>query len=239
MHRIHAPHAEPPSVVVRGAEAHYIARVLRLSANAEVCVFDGRGHEWSGRLSAVTASSLTIDRLEPRAPVPEPPVQVTLAIAVLKGDQMDAVVRDATMMGASAIAPFVSAHVAVPERAWRNRSVERWVRVAIASARQCGRAVVPDVRAVTAFEALLQGAGADVKIVCIEPRVAGAVSVHAVTQRPRAVLFIGPEGGWSNDEVALARGAGAHFVGLGPRTLRAESAPTVALTALWTTWGWG
>jgi 16S rRNA (uracil1498-N3)-methyltransferase len=238
MHRVHAPGAEPPAIVVRGPEAHHLARVLRLRPGDDVVVFDGRGREWSGRLSAVTPSTATIDGLEPRTPVPEPSVFVTLAIAVLKGDQMDAVVRDATMMGASVVAPFVSAHVVVPERAWRSRSVDRWTRVAVASARQCRRAVVPEIRPVTTLDELLADRKSGPGVLCAEPAVAVGQSDDRLPRHDRALVLIGPEGGWSLEELERARGAGVFFLGLGPRTLRAESAPIVALTALWTMWGW-
>ena len=238
MHRVHAPDAQPPAIVVRGAEAHHIARVLRLRPGDGVVVFDGRGREWSGRLSSVTPSTAAIDDLEPRVPAPEPPVHVTLGIGVLKGDQMDAVVRDATMMGASVIAPFVSAHVAVSERAWRSRSVDRWARVAVASARQCRRAVVPEVRAVGAFEEVVGDDRATLRIACVEPAVASVSSSVALPRAASALLLVGPEGGWSLEEVDRLHQRGTAFLGLGPRTLRAEAAPTVALAALWAQWGW-
>jgi 16S rRNA (uracil1498-N3)-methyltransferase len=238
MHRVYAPNADSTAVAVTGDEAHHLSRVLRLTAGDDVFVFDGRGREWLGRLASVTGTRATIDLVEPRAAVGEPPVHVTLGIAMLKGDQMDAVVRDATMMGAAAIAPFVSAHVAVPERAWRSRSVDRWQRVAVASARQCRRAVVPEIRDVATFEALLAAPGADALVVCAEPSAAEAGSVPMLPEGSTAIVLVGPEGGWSAVEVERARRAGAEFVSLGPRTLRAESAPTVVLTALWLRWGW-
>ena len=76
-------------------------------------------------------------------PVTEPSLAMTVGVGLLKGDQMDAVMRDATMMGATANAPFVSAHVALGERAQQTRSLERWTRVAVASAKQSGRASCP------------------------------------------------------------------------------------------------
>ena len=113
VHRVHAAGAEPPSVLVTGDEAHHLTHVLRLSAGDDVAVFDGQGHEWLGRITSAVRSGVTIDLEHERTPVAEPSVHLTLAVAVLKGTQLDDVVRDATMLGASAIVPFVSAHVAV------------------------------------------------------------------------------------------------------------------------------
>ena len=151
---------------------------------------------------------------------------------------MDAVVRDATMLGAAVVAPVLSAHVAVSGQARRAQSRERWERVAIASAKQCGRAVVPEIRSLARFEDVVADKTVDLTIVCVEPAHGVATAMADLARPKRALLMIGPEGGWSPAELELARGAGARFIDLGPRTLRAEAAPVVALSALWTEWGW-
>ena len=221
------------------AEAHHLTRVLRLGVGDAVTVFDGRGREWGGRVAAAGRSAVTIDLDGPIAPVPEPPVRVTLAVGLLKGDQMDAVVRDATMLGAWAIVPMASAHVDVDKRGRRSDAVERWTRVAIASAKQCGRAVVPTIGAVTSFDELIGRRDAEQVLMCVEKDIGGrfaeSVKRHSSSS---ALLLVGPEGGWSQDEVERAAAAGARFLHFGPRTLRAETAPIVALSALWTEWGW-
>jgi 16S rRNA (uracil1498-N3)-methyltransferase len=158
---------------------------------------------------------------------------------VLKGDQMDAAIRDATMLRAAAIRPIASAHVAVPERAWRApAAVARWRRVAIASAKQCGRAVVPPIEAVSTFDAVMAGA-AGASFICVEP--AAGVRAEGDTFEPRpnaALVLVGPEGGWSAAELAAAASHGARPISLGPRRLRAETVPTALFSALWTRWGW-
>jgi len=225
-------------VLVSGTEVHHLTRVLRLSAGDDVVVFDGQGHEWLGRIASATRSGVAIDLQDERTAVAEPPVHLTLGVAVLKGTQLDEVVRDATMLGASRIVPFVSAHVAVSERAWKNRSTDRWSRVASASASQCGRAVVPEIADVSPFDALLSARGFELVVMCVEPASGAARSVTTLPRAERALLLIGPEGGWAPDELERARAAGAVFISLGPRILRAETAPAVALVALWTHWGW-
>ena len=228
-------------------EAHHVTRVLRLSTGATVRIFDGRGCEWSGRLDTGAKRGEFSVIVEGEAtPVAEPEVAVTLAIGVLKGDQMDAVVRDATALGVAAIVPMETAHVTVPPRAWQSgAAVERWQRVAVAAAKQCGRAVVPAVRPVSTLEDVLR-AGADTMWLCAEPEKSrSGLSPSENESRSgfpnagtSALVLVGPEGGWAEEEVRLALGAGAGFFNLGPRTLRAELAPIVALSALWTKWGW-
>jgi 16S rRNA (uracil1498-N3)-methyltransferase len=241
MSRCFVPAVASDRVALPPDEAHHVARVLRLGAGAAVVVFDGRGREWDARIAAIDRRDVTVEIVAPRTPIAEPAVAVTLAIALLKGDQMTTVVRDATALGAAAIQPFVSSHVTVPERAWRERSSERWQRVAVASAKQCGRAVVPVIHDVVTYADALARADGDLLVCCVEPALGITLGVERPIPRPasgRAWLYIGPEGGWSADEIASMRERGATLAGLGPRTLRAEITPTVALSALWTQWGW-
>ena len=223
-------------------EAHHLARVLRLGIGARVRVFDGRGREWDGTVASAGKSSAAIEIAAEIAPAAEPPVRVTLAVGLLKGDQMDAVVRDATALGASRIVPMSSAHVAVADKVWKSgAAVERWQRVAIASVKQCGRAVVPEIAAVQDFDTVLTTEAAAATLMCVEP----VLATHGLelgrigaTRPASALVLIGPEGGWSAAEVDHARRRGATLVHLGPRTLRAQTVPTVVLSALWTVWGW-
>jgi 16S rRNA (uracil1498-N3)-methyltransferase len=242
MHRFFAPAIAPDATAVTlpDDESHHLARVLRLTPGAEVAVFDGIGHEWTARISAVTRHSASLDLIAPRTPAPEPPVHVTLAVGWLKGDQMDTVVRDATMLGVAAIRPIVSEHIDVGERARRaGGPVDRWRRVALASVKQCGRAVVPAILPAADLAAAMGESAADVQIMCVEPAQAGADRPPLPARPSRAVLYVGPEGGWSAGEIADAAACRLVTLSLGPRTLRAETAPTVALSVLWAAWGWG
>jgi len=231
-------------VEVRGDEAHHLSRVVRARVGDMVGVFDGRGHEWRGRVDTITKQSVVLD-LGPDGEVtavPEPGVHVTLAVGVLKGDQMDTVVRDATVMGVSAIVPIATDHVTVPARAWRDDgAAARWHRVAVSAAKQCQRAVVPSIAGVVSLAELWVEPRQATVLACVEPRAAGLLTDAAwqTLARPASVLLlVGPEGGWSAAEVVQIGAHGGHAVSLGPRTLRAESVPAVAMTALWSTWGW-
>jgi 16S rRNA (uracil1498-N3)-methyltransferase len=211
--------------------------VLRLSTGNEVGVFDGRGREWVGRVAAANKNVVEIELIGESTPIPEPPVRVTLGVGLLKGDQMDVVVRDATMLGVAEIAPIVTDHAAVSARAVR---ADRWRRVAVASAKQCRRAVVPKVRSAATLNEILTGTRDSQQLICLEPGATGieATPLTALARPSTVLLLVGPEGGWSAAEIATAREAGAQAISLGPRTLRAEAAPAVALAGLWTVWGW-
>jgi 16S rRNA (uracil1498-N3)-methyltransferase len=241
-----APDAQSHLVTLADDEAHHARRVLRLGRGDTVRVFDGLGHEWEGTIHESAARSVTVAVARAVDVVPEPAVEVTLAVGVLKGDQMDTVVRESTALGVSVIVPLVSSRVVAPSRARTEAAHARWRRVAVQSAKQCGRAVVPTLGAPAKFADVLTDASYDVRIMLAEPGTgagttddpAPAKPTEGPSARPRAVLLVGPEGGWSADEVGLAASHGVHRWRLGPRTIRAELVPTVALAALWTIWGW-
>ena len=128
-------------------EAHHLIHVLRLRFGDEISVFDGGGREYRARIERVTRDGAHLLLLEEISAAPEPAVRLTLAQAVLKGDHMDDVVRDATMMGASAIEPLLTERTIVRARGLADgNAADRWRRVAIASAKQCRRAVLADHR---------------------------------------------------------------------------------------------
>jgi 16S rRNA (uracil1498-N3)-methyltransferase len=237
--RFHAPdaRAEGDLVTLPDEEAEHLTRVLRLTAGAPIVVFNGHGIEFDAVVEQAGKSSVAVRLGGSRVPSVEPSVAVTLAQAVLKGDKMDDVVRDAVMMGIAAIQPVVTTRTEVTIAALnRGRRRERWQRVAVASAKQCGRAVVPVVHSPVDLDGVLRH-GSLMRLMLVEP--SAGVSAQPITdlaERPAdATLIVGPEGGWTPEE--LSRSAAAcRFVSIGPRTLRADAAPLVGLTALFTVW---
>jgi 16S rRNA (uracil1498-N3)-methyltransferase len=190
----------------------------------------------------VTARSARVRLIGPVAPRPEASVAVTLAVARLSSEKMDGVVRDAVMLGVRAIRPFVSAYAARPWPIARERAARaRWERVAVASAKQCGRAVVPRIAEAVPVEAIL-AATDEMRLLLVEP---AASAVERLSLRKiatlgtpaSATLAVGPEGGWRPDEVEQAASLGWRLLQLGPRTLRAEAVPIVALSAVLAMWG--
>lgn len=243
MHRFYAPDASSSGLAVQlpTSEANQLRAVLRLRPGASVCVFNGRGGEYEARVDTVGRNNVTVRTLEQRQPVPEPTVNLTLAMSILKGRAMDIVVRDATMLGASEIQPIVTTHShATPTTVGLNRVVSRWQAIAISSAKQCRRAVVPEIKPVAPLSHLLEQPPSPLNLFLVEPtlevpheslRVLAGRSVPSM-----ATVAIGPEGGWSGDEVRMAVTAGFTLVTLGPRTLRADATPLVTLSVLQYLW---
>jgi 16S rRNA (uracil1498-N3)-methyltransferase len=245
-------------------EATHLVRVLRLKAGDALRVFNGRGDEWDAEVSDVGKQRATVRLGERATPAPESRLAVTLAMAVLKAEKMDDVVRDAVMLGVTAIRPLVTARTeiaaAVIERSGR---IPRWQRIAIASAKQCGRAVVPAVLEAATLEQALglpgdspsgtlasgspstegtedrKGTPPRLRLMLLEPLIS-AGAPRTLQQIPRASaveLIVGPEGGWTDGEVDSAVASGAMLVTLGGLTLRADAVPLVAITALRVLWG--
>ena len=240
--RFYAPDASHRDQVLelpRG-EARQLAQVLRLGSGAVVQVFDGRGKEFSARVESVERTAVTVRTLDACSPAPEASVRLTLATAVLKGRATDGVVRDATMLGAAALQPLQTAR-SRPAPEAPDALLERWQAIAISSAKQCGRAVVPAVGAVCPFAEFLAPCGPEtLRLLLVEPSLRAAhVSPRRLAANPapaQAVIAVGPEGGWTETEVGAAEAAGFTLLALGKRTLRAEAAPAVAITVLQHVW---
>jgi 16S rRNA (uracil1498-N3)-methyltransferase len=233
-------HADDMLVRLPDEESKHLLRVLRLKVGAQVFVFDGEGHEWRGEVAPASDRKAAVVRLmAPVISAREPAVRIGLALAVLKGDKMDDVVRDAVMMGVTSIQPLVTDRTEVGFGAVnRSNRRERWHRIAVASAKQCGRAVVPSIAAPARFEEWSASVSPRETLMLVEP--ATALDVQRLKDldcRSGATLVVGPEGGWSENELDVARSRNATLLTLGGITLRADAMAIVALTALRTVWG--
>jgi 16S rRNA (uracil1498-N3)-methyltransferase len=247
VHRFFAPSLDPgdESVALPREEGEHLTRVLRMGVGDTVSVFDGRGNEYSARVSSVLRRDVRVSLLSRIEPAAEPLVSLTLAQAVIKGDKMDDIVRDAVMLGVAAVQPLVTARTESTVAALTNgNKIDRWQRVALASVKQSKRAVLPDVRRPLTLEAFLGDPPAALRLMLVEPGAGGAgeagqagraepLSVLQGQPVPSdATLFVGPEGGWTEKEIESARSHGVRLVTLGHRTLRADATPVAAISVL-------
>ena len=244
MHRFFAPRADREDVVVDlpDDEARHLTQVLRLGTGDAVRVFDGSGREHAAVVAHAGRAGVRVRTRRAVAASPEPGVRVTLGVALLKGRKVDAVVRDATMLGVRAVQPLVTTRTDVPARRFGEAAAGRWTRIAIASAKQCGGAFVPHVHPPVTLDRFLGDArtGADLRIILVEPAAgAAAAPVRTLAGQPppgAAVVAVGPEGGWTEAELARAARAGFRATTLGRRTLRSEAVPAAALSVLHFVW---
>lgn len=241
MHRCHAPDLVPGDrdVALSAAETHHLVNVVRARVGNEVRVFDGRGHEFDATVATIARRSARLTIGAPVAPRPEPRVAITLAQAVLKTDRMNDVVGRATMLGATAIQPLLTDRTVVPAAAMRGAAGARWSRLAVAAARQSGRAVVPLVHEPVRFGAFIEAGRDGPTVLLAEPSAGGAGPVftpEATAIPDQAVLMVGPEGGWSPDECRAARHAGCLEWRVSRLTLGADAAGPAALAVLLYLW---
>lgn len=216
------------------AQAHYIARVLRHAVGDAVQLFDGSGPEYLGQLIEVGKKNVRVELTEQLPGQPDSPLQVHLGQGLSRGERMDWAIQKATELGVTQITPIVSARCEVrlkEERA--DKLLTRWQQVASSACEQCGRSTLPIIHPPMLLADWLQQVQADLKLV-LHP-VAEPMQSHA---KPASLAFlIGPEGGLSDVEVAQAVSHSFHAARLGPRVLRTETAPVVALTMAQHLWG--
>ena len=216
------------------AQAHYLGRVLRLAAGDMVQLFDGSGREFVGELVEVGKKTASVALREELAGLPESPLRIHLGQGLSRGERMDWAIQKATELGVAAITPLVSERCEVrlkDERA--DKRLAHWRQVMISACEQCGRSVLPALHAPQSLTDWQQQVQADLKLV-LHPQAEPLIG-HA---RPASLAFlIGPEGGLSEAEVAQAKAQGFQAARLGPRVLRTETAPVVALSVAQQLWG--
>ena len=243
MHRFYiAPEDwNPDSLVLRGPEAHHAGDVLRLQLGGRVVVFNGRGHEITAEIRKVTREEILLRKIH-EARVPALPCRITLAQAIPKGKNMDLIVEKATELGASAIAPILSERTVVQlEAEETERKREKWQRVAIEAAKQCGQNWLPRVHAPKKLAEFFPASERAFDLRLIGSLQPDAQQLKKILEtyssehgdRPRNVLMlVGPEGDFTPAELALARRYGCQPITLGPIILRVETAAIYCLSVL-------
>jgi 16S rRNA (uracil1498-N3)-methyltransferase len=213
-------------VTLTADEARHLREVLRLKPGDEVSVFDGEGKEFRARVAQARREFAELElEVEIEAARPESPLQITLVVALLKGEKFDLVVQKATELGVVKIVPLITryADIKLRDEADVSKRVARWQRIALEAAKQSGRAVVPDVSLPVATGSLFSES-------CLLFSERGGEGLTQI-ETDQITAIIGSEGGWSDEELDQARAAGARIVTLGGRILRAETA-AIAVAAL-------
>lgn len=208
-------------------DAHrHAARVLRLAVGDALTLFNGDGCDYSGEISHMDRRATRVRITGRQTPGNESPLNLTLYAAILKGEAMDRVMQKAVELGARRIVPVIAARSeALPPGERRDKKLAHWQGIIIASAMQCGRAVLPPLDAITPLADVL--AAADGLRWIFTPHHAPEGASPAATDR--LSLLIGPEGGFTPAEVEAAQAAHWQPQHLGPRILRADTAATVAI----------
>lgn len=215
--------------------SQHLARALRMQVGSAIVLFDGRGGEYPATISSISKKQVTVSTGDHNERDIESPLSIHLGIAISRGDRMDWVVQKATELGVTSITPLLTERTEVKLKGDRaDKKVAHWRQVAISACEQCGRNKVPELGVLTPVSQWLEGCEAEVRLVLhhrAEPASARREIPHSVA------LLIGPEGGLSDIEIALAEQSGFSPMQLGPRVLRTETAPLAAITLLQGKWG--
>ncbi|MCA1768468.1 MAG: 16S rRNA (uracil(1498)-N(3))-methyltransferase [Halomonas sp.] len=221
-------------VVLPEGPARHVARVLRLGEGAPLRLFDGSGLEASVVLVEASRKRVVV-RIESIANGEgESALIVHLGQAISKGDRMDYAIQKAVELGVAAITPLYTEHGDVRLRGEREvKKLAHWQAVAISACEQCGRARVPPVHSPMALADWLAERDEALRLVLHPATDFEAKALLECEVAPASVaLVIGPEGGLAEVEVEAARARGFAPLSLGPRILRTETAPVVALSLL-------
>ena len=230
-----APLQSGEALILDTERGHYIARVLRLKRGDRFSCFDGTGQEFAAEVANARGKSVTVQIGELLRAETQPPVSLHLAIGWLKGQAMDTVVQKATELGVSELWPVAANRSNVRISAQRTAGrLTHWRKIATHAAEQSARLQVPSVHQPITLADYL-AADPTLPKVMLHP---GHEPMGADLPRGALALLVGPEGGWTADEVAAAIAAGASVHGLGELILRAETAPIAALACVHQLRGW-
>ncbi|HEX4023863.1 MAG TPA: 16S rRNA (uracil(1498)-N(3))-methyltransferase [Steroidobacteraceae bacterium] len=252
---IPAPLSAGAVVMLPEAAATHVTRVLRLPTGAALTLFDGRGGEYAARLLEIGRHGATARVGEHRAVEREATLRVTLLQCLARAERMDWIVQKTTELGVAAIVPVSGLHSVVQLAAGaRERRLAHWRAVAVSACEQCGRNHVPDIQPLRELDAACAEADPASLRLLLSPEAtvslpaalapvtspgaaaaaatAAAASSAGTTAALSVTLLVGPEGGFAAQELDAARQHGFSPCRLGPRILRAETAPVAALAAI-------
>lgn len=226
-----------PFATIEGSEVRHMKNVLRLKPGDKIRAFDGEGFEYDASIHQFFADRVEIKITRKFPGTKESPVQIGVAQALLKEKKMDRLLRHLCELGVTRWIPFLSER-SVPRPGEKRLSAreQRWAKIVKESCKQCQRSKLPEISKTLTFKDVLEyGSSCDRKIVFYENESATLKSlIKSDAQSPprKILLILGPEGGFSDQEIESARAAGSVVAGLGSRILRAETAAIAACTLI-------
>jgi len=222
---------EDEKAVISGADFRHMVKALRLGVGDEVTLFGEDSREYYGVISSVGSRELTVDITDSRLISVDPVIDITILQGLPKGEKMDYIVEKATELGAVRIVPVVTERSQVR----KTGKHQRWERIALEASKQCGRTKPTVIEDTLEFkEALLYKDKSDLAIIL---HAGSSLSMkefirNTLQDAKNIIVLIGPEGGFSQNEVLLAIEMGFTSLGLGPRILRTETASLAALSII-------
>lgn len=232
MNRLFLPleHLASKEIIINGENARYLSLVLRVQPGESIAILDGHGKRYICNILSVHKKEVSVEKIKEEYYSSESPISITLAQGLTKGDKMDLIVQKSTELGVIKIIPIITerSQVRTTEKA------SRWRKIAVSASQQSGRDIVPEIDEPIKIEEFLRR--------CVQHK--GLIFSETYNKRnlketlsnikdtKQITLLIGPEGGFSKDEVTNAVKSGFAEASLGPRILRTETAPISAISIL-------
>lgn len=219
------------SVTLTDDAAHHVANVLRAKAGQALVLFNGDGNEYSAEFTEV-AKRKVVARIDSKISISiESPLNIHLGQGISRGDRMEWVIQKSVELGVTDITPLITERcgVKLSQERWSKKH-EQWQKLAIAACEQCGRNILPVLHSPSLFTDWINMSTSQVRLT-LHPRAERAFR-HITIPPTGARLLIGPEGGFSSQEIYQTEQNGFQTVQLGPRVLRTETAAITAISAL-------
>lgn len=211
--------------------AAHIGRVLRMSTDEEICLFNGDGKDYLAQIQQANKKSVTVTVLSAQANTTESPLQIHLGQVISRGDRMDFTLQKSVELGVNIITPLFSERCGVKLTGERlEKKIQQWQKIVISACEQCGRSEIPLVRAAMELTDWCAENDDALKL-NLHPRASHGINGLTLLNH-KIRLLIGPEGGLSAQEIAMTEQQNFTEVLLGPRVLRTETAAMTAITAL-------
>lgn len=226
-------HSASQRFVVRGENAQHMSRSLRMKPGDRVIFCDGKGTDYDCIISELHTSEVLLFITSAGPSTGEPDIKATLYQALPKGDKMEQIIQKAVELGCSRIVPFISSHcISRPASAASDKKNTRYNKIALEAAKQCGRGIVPQVEEIHTFQNVIHKAARHSSAILLYENggqaLPGILSRHVKDYG----IIVGPEGGFSPEEVQSAADHAIQIVSLGKRILRTETAPLCMLSVL-------
>lgn len=230
MPRFFVPEPVTDQVVFDGEDAHHIARSLRMKSGEELTLCDGKGFDYRCVIESV-GERVVLRVLEQTPTHSEPDVQLHLYQALPKGTKLEWIIQKSVELGVASITPVLTSRCIVRSTydAFEKKR-QRYQKIANEAAKQSGRGILPQVKPLLTYRQAVEEVSTEELAILFYECGGSSVRELATPQTKKISFFVGSEGGFSLDEVELAKSKGVSLAGLGPRILRCETAPLCALS---------
>lgn len=229
-------------VSITGKEARHIRNVLRMKKGEMLILIDREGQSFEATIEAIHYKEVKVTITKTIPPLPPSPVKISLAQALIKFHPMEYLIQKVTELGIHSIHTFYSERTVIQlKSAHLKNKMDRWMEIMKSACKQCGRVTLPDLNTPLPFEEMIKNV-ANTKTLKIllwedEDKLDLKRLLTSMSSAPHVFVIIGPEGGFTLNEINLARDAGFYTVSLGNRILRAETAALSLLSIIQHEWG--